>query len=168
MTAILRAGFAGAMLFLAGCAATYKPVPDGYTGPIAAIKDTAEDESSSKARLFYVESIDGNEIENASVATRRNSTNTGFRVFTRIVIRDIPIRPMKLKIVGTHVTGAPIHEIAARVAGTFFSVEGVLDFTPKEGVLYGVRGELKKDASRIWIENATTNEIVSEVISANK
>jgi hypothetical protein len=146
------------VLFLSACA-TYKPVPDGYTGPVALIRDSAQSESAGKGQLFYVQSIDGNPIQNARNATRQSSTNTGFVVNTRDVERQVPIRPLKLRLIATHVTGAPIHELASRAAGTFFSVEGDVEFTPKAGVMYAVRGELKKGASSVWIEDVATKEV---------
>jgi hypothetical protein len=146
--------------FLSACA-TYKAVPDGFTGPMAIIKDTAEPDSGSKGIVFYVSSIDDNPVQNARIATRQSSQGTGFSLNTRGFSRPVPVRAMKLRLVGTHVTGAPIHELASRAAGTFFSVEGDITFTPKEGVMYRVQGDLKKTGSSVWIEVEDTKEVVA-------
>ena len=43
---------------ISGCAAQYKPIPDGYSGPTATIEDTKEREGDYKARFFVVTEID--------------------------------------------------------------------------------------------------------------
>jgi hypothetical protein len=148
----LRAGVAAALLFLAACATHHNPVPDGYTGPVATLIDTGTTEDGSRARIFYVESIDDIRIDNARSATRRSSYGTGMSLHMRTHERQIPVRAMKLKLIGSHVVAAPIHEIASRAAGTFFEVEGVIEFTPQPGATYLVRGDLKKQGSSVWLE----------------
>jgi hypothetical protein len=147
-----------------GCAA-YKPVPEGYTGPVATLRDASETEDVSKARQFYVAAIDGNRVENSRSVTRQASHGMGFLLISRGYERTVPVRAMKVKLIATHVVSAPIHELASRAAGTFFEVEGVVDFTPKAGVRYVVRGELKKNASSVWIEDEATNEVVTAKVS---
>lgn len=160
------AGFVliAAISSLVGCA-VYKPVPDGFAGPVAVIRDSAETESGSKGRLFYVAEVDGNHIDNALTATKQASYGRGFSLFTSTTARAVPIRPMRLKLVGSHVVAAPIHELASRAAGTFFRVEGVTEFTPTAAHKYVVRGELKKDASNVWIEDDETNEVVTAKVT---
>lgn len=51
--------------------------------------------------------------------------------------------------------------MTSMAAGTFFSVEGVVDFRPVAGRNYLVKGELKKDGSPIWIEDEASGEIVT-------
>jgi hypothetical protein len=152
-------------LALGGCA-TYKPVPDGYSGPTARIADSTYQETGGKGRLYYIESIDGNKIENARSATGQASYGRGFNLSTRGVTRDVPIRKMRLRLIGTHVTAAPIHEIASRAIGEFFSVEGEIDFTPEAGKVYEVRGELTKAVASVWIADLNSGESVSEKIIA--
>jgi hypothetical protein len=71
---------------------------------------------------------------------------------------------MKLTLVGTHSTAAPIHEIASRAAGTFFSVEGVVSLNPEEGKRYEVKGVLAKEQSCVWIEEFGTNKVISDKV----
>lgn len=73
---------------------------------------------------------------------------------------------MKVKLVGTHQTAAPIHEIASRMSGTFFSVEGVVEFKPLERHRYEVTGELMKQRSCVWVADATTAEPATEKVCA--
>ncbi len=150
---------------LAGCA-TYQHVPENYAGPVVTIADSAFALTSAKGMLFYVESIDGNPVRNARNATAQSSYGQGFRLTTGIAHRQVRVVPMKLKIVGTHVTAAPIHELASRAAGEFFTVSGEVDFTPVAGRRYVVDGELTKQLASVWVRDAETGQPVTEKITA--
>jgi hypothetical protein len=156
---------AAAVLALAGCA-TYQHAPDGYTGPTAEISDTSYYETGSKGVLFYVKSIDGNAIQNARNATGSASYGRGFALTAQSETRRVRIEPIKLKLVGTHVTAAPIHEIASRAIGEFFTVEGEVSFLPVAGKKYEVVGNLKKTETSVWIRDAESRERVSEIVIA--
>jgi WD40 repeat protein len=58
----------------------------------------------------------------------------------------------------------PIHEFASRTAGTFFEVEGVVEFNPAPNGKYKVSGSLSKITSAVWIEDLETHEIVTEKV----
>lgn len=151
------------LVSISGCA-TYKPVPEGYTGPTATIVDTGFAEGGAKAQMFVVLEVDGNRILNSLAETASASYGRGFALIPRFVSRQVPVKPMKLTLRATHVTGAPIHAIFSQAAGTFFSVEGTVDFTPAPEGRYVVRGELKKDESAVWIADAATNEPVTQKV----
>jgi hypothetical protein len=152
------------LAFLAGCA-MYEPVSGGYNGPVAVIRDSAESEDTMKGRLFFVEEVDNNRINNIRISTRQASAGRGFWLATGYAMRPVPARTMRLKLVGTHVVAAPIHEMASRAIGTFFDVEGVIEFTPRPNGKYTVRGELKKNASSVWIEDDETREPASAKVT---
>jgi hypothetical protein len=118
--------------------------------------------------LFVAEEIDGQEIDNSISATRRAGVNRGLSINLKVSERAVPAKPMKVKLIGTHQTGAPIQEIVSRMAGNFFSVEGVVDFDPTPGGDYEVRGELSKDASTVWIEDARTHLPVTNKVTTAK
>lgn len=141
---------------LGGCATLSEPVPTGYKGPVVAVSDTGSREDSTKAQFFALLEIDGNEVMNSIRETRSASYGQGFALTTKYTTRNVPVRPMKVKLTGTHQTAAPIHEIASRMAGTFFSVDGVVDFRPVAGRQYIVTGELKKERSCVWIADIET------------
>ena len=153
------------LVALSGCATYEPPVPVGYTGPTASIGEHGISEDSSKAKLFYVEAIDGKPVRSSLIATRRATAGRGFSLAMDYVVHTVPARPLRLKLVGTHVTGAPIHEIASRAAGTFFSVEGELTFTPEPDGEYFITGKLQKEGSAVWVADARTEKPVSTVIS---
>jgi len=148
---------------LAGCA-TYNPIPEGYTGPIATITDSGHAEDGSKAQLFALTDIDGNHIMNSFWASANASEGRGFSLTVVISERKIPAKPMKATLKASHTTAAPIHAIASKMAGTFFSVEGTADFEPKPNGKYVVKGELSKGGSSVWIEDLDTGQIVSQKI----
>src|SRR5215203_6117068 len=124
-----------------GCA-NYKPVPEGYTGPVATVSDSGFAEDGSKAQLFVLDGVDGNRIANSFGASASASHGRGFALSMSIVDRQVPAKPMKVALRASHTTAAPIHAIASQMAGTFFSVEGVVDFTPQPNGKYVVKGEL--------------------------
>lgn len=142
---------------LAGCAA-YKPVPDGYGGPTAILSDTGFTESGTKAQLFAAVEVDGNRIHSSFGASASASHGKGASLTMQIVERYVPARAMKVTLRASHTTGAPIHAMAMQLAGTYYSVEGVVDFNPKALGRYAVKGELKKEGSSVWIEDITTGQ----------
>jgi hypothetical protein len=151
-------------LLATGCA-TYEPVSKDYTGPTATLKDTGMSEDGSKAQMFAATNIDGNRVMNAFWASAVASNGRGNNLSTVFPERQVKATPMKVTLKGSHATGAPIAAIASQIAGTFFSVEGVVDFTPQPNGKYAVKGELKKEKSSVWIEDIETGKPVSEVIS---
>lgn len=152
---------------LASCA-IYKPVPDGYTGPVAMLADSGFSEDGTKAQLFSLMEVDGNAVQSSFGASASASYGQGFALTTRIVSRPIPAKPMKVKLKGAHTTGAPIHAIFSQMSGTFFSVEGIADFDPVPGGDYVVKGTLKKNGSLVWIEDVRTGEAVTRKISGSE
>lgn len=157
-----------ATIVLTGCASLHEPVPAGYAGPTAQVADSGFHESGGKAQLFVLQEVDAKTINSSIFESRKASQGRGFALTTRYVTRSLPVQPMKVKLIGTHQTAAPIHEIASRAAGTFFSVEGVVDFTPTANGSYVVKGELKKDGSSVWIEDASTNQPVTEKVRSKQ
>ncbi|WP_139351771.1 hypothetical protein [Polaromonas sp. A23] len=150
-------------LSLHGCA-TYKPVPEGYTGPVAVVADSGTPGDGRKSVIFAMMDVDGQAISTSFGASASASYGQGASLTTRFIARPVPAKPMKVRLKGSHITGAPIHAMASQIAGTFFSVEGVVDFTPVAGGSYVVKGELKKGASSVWIEDRATGLPVTEKI----
>ena len=148
---------------LSGCA-TYEPTKD-YTGPTATLRDTGLSEGGSKAQMFAATEIDGNRVMNAFWASANASQGRGASLTTVYPSRKVKAAPMKVTLRASHATGAPIAAIASQMAGTFFSVEGVVDFTPRPDGNYVVKGELKKEKSSVWIEDVETGKPVTTVIS---
>lgn len=162
----MRRVFATAVLGVALTAcATYEPVPQGYAGPTATVIDTGFSEDGTKAQLFALVAIDDNRIANAFGASANASYGRGASLTTVFPERSVQARPMKVTLRASHATGAPIHAMASQLAGTFFSVEGSVDFSPQERRKYRVTGELKKEKSSVWIEDVDTGKPVTTMIS---
>lgn len=152
------------VLALAGCATVSPSVPETYRGPVVTLSDTGYADGSGKGVFFAVLAIDGRDIQNSLRETRVASQGQGFALSSRYTSRSVPVAAVKLSLVGTHQTAAPVHEIAARLAGTFFRVEGSVDFKPVEGRSYIVTGELKKERSCVWVADADSRQTVTEKV----
>lgn len=151
-------------LVLSACATSYDPIPKDYAGPVAKLTDSGRYQGNTTAKLFVLSAIDGNGVDNSLGATRGASFNQGFMITMKVSSRQIPVRPMKVTLIGTHQTAAPIHELFKRATGSFLSVEGTVDFSPKANGHYVVKGELTPESSSVWIEDEETKEVVTEKI----
>ncbi len=155
----------GGALLVSGCATQYQPVPEGYRGPTATIRDSGLAEDSTKAQMFAVVEIDGERVMNAFWASAQRSHGQGPMLSTEFPERKVKAAPQRLTLRGSHATGAPIHAMASQLLGTFFSVEGTVEFTPQHNGVYVVKGELSKAKSSVWIEDAQTGQRVSSSVS---
>lgn len=153
-----------AFLWLSGCA-TYRPIPEDYSGPTATVNDSGAVEDGTKAQLYVLAAIDGHAIKTSLDKTRDASHGKGFNLTAVVIGRRIQAKPTKVKLIATHVTAAPIHEFASRVAGIFFAVEGEVEFSPVADSTYVIRGDLQKEGSSVWIEDSQTKERVAEVVA---
>ena len=151
------------LLAVSGCA-PLPAVPDGYPGPTARVSDSREYENGGKAAFFVLAAINGRPIETSLEASRRASYGKGFSLSAQYIERQVPAESMRVKLIGTHQTVAPIHEIFSRLGGHFQSVEGVVDFKPASNGNYIVKGELNSSGSAVWIENRDTGERVTEKV----
>ena len=84
-----------------------------------------------------------------------------------LVARKVEAKPARYTLRGSHLSKAPIDELARRAVGTFLTVEGEIVFDPKPGVIDRLNGQLGKDGSAVWIEEFETGNVVSERITAN-
>jgi len=157
---------ASCALLLTGCS-TYQPVPKEYTGPTATLQDSGFAEDGTKAQVFAAKEIDGSPIMNAFRASEAASRGRGASLTAVFPERKVKAVPMKVTLEASHATGAPIAAIASQMAGTFFSVKGVVDFTPRPDGKYIVKGELRKEKSSVWIEDVETGKPVTTVVSSN-
>lgn len=132
---------------LTGCA-SYNPIPDGYAGPRAKIKDSFEVHSRSKADFFSVEAVDGQRIENGRILTRVRNSGRGLDMTPHVVEREVPVRPLTLRLVGRTEYAAPI----LALTNTVYEVKGDVQFVPQAGKTYVVYGRLSESNSAVWIE----------------
>ena len=138
-------------LSLSGCATVAPSIPANYTGPRATLQDSGAAESDSKGRVFAALEIDGERVNNSLRETRLASQGRGFSLSFRLTDREVLAKKLKVKLIGTHIVAAPIHEIASRAAGTFFSIEGEVELIAEAGEAYIVTGNLSKEKSCVWV-----------------
>lgn len=148
-----------AVAAVSGCA-TNNPIPDGYTGPRAMIKDSVKAHSRSKADFFYVEAVDGQNIENSRIKTRQVNQGRGMFMAPVALGREIPARPTTLKLVGRTEYSAPILALTNAV----YQVKGDIQFEPVANKSYVVKGELGENYSAVWLEDVETSAVVGTKI----
>jgi hypothetical protein len=144
---------------LSGCA-TYKPVPEGYTGPTATIKDTFKTFGGSKAEFFYLAEVDGHGVQNSRTASLDNSRGMGMILRTFPIHRAVPTTPQSFTIVARTEYAAPILAMTHEV----YQVKGVIQLTPEAGKTYVVKGVLNGDASAVWLEEEASQQVIGEKI----
>jgi hypothetical protein len=151
---------------LLGCAAQERLAEaPSYVGPTATISDHGEPVDATKSVLFYLESIDGKKLRTSVQATRKATDGRGFRLSSKYLEHTVPARPLALKIVGTHMTAAPIQEIGLRLSGELLKVEGEVSFAPESGRDYVVYGRLVHGHSFVCIADAKDGHCLSTMVT---
>lgn len=163
----VRGAAIGAIVALAACATT-EPVPKDYAGPTATLRDSGVPGGGSKSQMFAAVEIDGHGIRNAFGESAMASRGLGNLLISKFPERKVKATAMKVALRCSHVTGAPIAAFASQLAGTFYSVEGEVDFSPSPGGRYVVKGELTREQSSCWIEDEDTSQPVTRVITTAK
>ena len=151
-------------IFLFGCAMATNPVPETYAGPTATVTDSTTAVEGDLDQMFWVAAIDGKGIPNSYVASQAASRGQGPFLTTKIVSRRVEAKPQSVKLIGSHITAAPIIMLLAMPVGKFTTIEGEVEFTPSPGGAYVVKGDLR-DKGAVWIEDANTHEIVTEIVT---
>ncbi len=163
MKSRIAAVFALTMLF-AGCASFQPSVPEGYTGPVATIRDSAGSLSSNKADLFYVAKVDDRTVRDSQTETISRNQGRGFSMTPAVLDHDVPARPTTLSLVGVTHYAAPI----LALTNPAYKVEGTIQFTPEPKKIYVVRGSLGADKSSVWLEEDGTGVVLGKVESQPK
>ncbi|RZI83286.1 MAG: hypothetical protein EOP38_13150 [Rubrivivax sp.] len=149
------------LLALSGCA-SYKPVPEGYAGATATIKDSFAMLGQSKVNFFYLEEVDGHGVQNSRKASLDNSRGMGMHIRPFPIYRAVPVAPQSFTIVARTEYAAPILTMTHEV----LQVKGVVQMTPEAGKIYVVRGKLKSDHAEVWLEEESTHAVVGDKIQS--
>lgn len=150
------------MLSVTACATFQEATPKDYAGPTARIVDTMAFDHQQITLLFVVSEINGREILSSINTTRVSSHGQGMIVKPTVIGRAVPAQRLKLKLEGTQYLAMPIVVMGAKAMGLFLEFEGVIEFVPEENKTYLVKGDLKKGASSLWIEDEATGKVVGE------
>ena len=147
------------IIVLSGCE-TPPLLPDDYDGPIARVYDTVDNRETKSAHFLELDKVDGKRIKGSIGSSLEASYGQGAILTVVQTSREVPAgNELKLSLLGMRKYAAPILEI---INGSH-KVSGDIVFTPEEGKSYNVNGELSKEYSAIWLEDAEGN-IVSEKI----
>ena len=140
---------AAASVVLSGCVTS--PIPDNYSGPLATIRDSGVAETSNRSQFFFLAEVDGQHVDNARSVSKRANSGRGFALAPQSFSRQVPAKPSTLTLKGEVEYGAPIQ--AMLNAGTLYSVEKKMTFTPQSGRTYVVKGILTADKKDVWLED---------------
>ncbi len=151
------------LVALGGCATTAPSVPEGYSGPVAIIKDSVKPWSKSKADFFYISEIDDRRIEDSRTRTLRMNQGRGFSMSPSVVERNVPAQKATFTLVGRTEYAAPILALTK----TVYQVTGKITFSPETYRNYVVRGELGENYSAVWLEDEASGKTVGEKIEVN-
>ncbi len=151
------------ILTLGGCATETSPIPEGYSGPIAIIKDSIKVYDSRKTDYFSLEAIDERNIPNSRLSTRIANKGKGFRMAPVLMERKVPVQIATFKIVARTEYAAPI----LALSNTVYQVIGKVSFTPEVGKAYVVKGELGENYSGVWIEEESSHKVVVNKTEVN-
>lgn len=145
---------------LSGCATFVPSVPEGYSGPVAIVKDSVKPYSQSKADFFYLSEINGQRIGNSRVKTLLMNQGRGFNMSPSVVERNVPAQEATFTLVGRTEYAAPI----LALTNTVYQVTGKITFSPGQYRNYIVRGELGENYSAVWLEDEADGKIIGEKI----
>lgn len=148
------------VVLLAGCVNFASPIPEGYQGPVATIKDSAQTHSASKADFFYVTEVDGKRIEDSRSKTLQVNYGRGMIMDPVVLDRQVPAGTRVLKIVGRTEYAAPILTLTNPV----YQVLGEVTLDLESSKSYVVRGDLGENYSAVWVEDEGANGIVGSKV----
>jgi hypothetical protein len=107
--------------------------------------------------MFWLNEVDGKQIKTSPGETAAKNQGRGFSMSPVFIGRDVPAKPLKLQLVGSRIFAAPI----LALTNPSYRVEGTVDFEPKDGKVYEVRGEVGEKYSAVWVVDAGTGEAVT-------
>ena len=148
-------------LLVAGCHGAAPPVPAGYQGGVATLKDTVEVAPNADCGSFFVlTQYDGQPARNAYIESSAANTGVGAHwAHLREYARAVPARAGSFTLAGGTHCAATLMEYSAWTHAHL--VEGTVAFTPQAGAVYVVRGALTEEASAVWIAEEASGRQVS-------
>jgi hypothetical protein len=105
---------------------------------------------SDKAEIFSMVKVDGKPIDNAFSRTAAYSEGMGLGMSVQNDERRVPVKPMKVELLGLVYYPAPI----STMFNPTYETRQTAQFQPMAGQTYVVRGRLGKSGSSVWIETA--------------
>lgn len=148
---------------LSGCASS--GVPKGYTGPVAKVSDSLNHRSASQVEIFMVTKVNDRFVQNTEQATAMANQGMGLGyAATKVIERDIPAQPVKLKLIGRTRYASDMQALF----GQNYEVAGEVLLQARPNAQYVVNGELTKARQAVWVEDKATGKIVTQVVTGRR
>jgi len=129
----------------------------GATAQVATIRDTAISDGPSKAQIYFVDKVQGKEVDNALRATARANANRGLNMAPQEVERQVLAdSEVAVALRGEVTFAAPILYLVNM--GKAYKVAQLLQFRLKPNGVYRVVGRLAETGSAVWLEDEETGD----------
>jgi hypothetical protein len=151
-------------LALSACAAPPRQPAIGeyvlYAGAGAMVADSMPKYQNSRAEFCVLKALAGKTIDTAISETRTASFGKGATILARPKEREVDAASTQATIACETFFAAPVLALLQSAP----SVEGVVDFKPKRGRSYVVKGQLSATESAVWIEDAHSGELATSIV----
>jgi hypothetical protein len=151
---------AGSALLFGGCATYEKPIPEGYSGPVATVADSGQVQSSKLVHIYEMTQVDGRKLQGSHLATLHANQGRGFSQTPVILTNKVPARELRVSLGAATVYAAPI----LAMTNPTCRVNGEAKFNAEADKMYRVTGALTPEQCAVWIEDASTGAVVTEKI----
>lgn len=154
------------VLAITGCASPKPITPyDIQDNNSVSVTDTSSRSGRGQGHFFFLEKVDEIAIHNSLIASSKASSGQGLNLVISTTTRKLPVKRMKLSLVGQVHHSAPIGYMMN--SGENFKVGGLVEFLPEIGQSYRVNGILSAAYSAVWVEDINGN-IASEIIDVGE
>ncbi|NVJ59348.1 MAG: hypothetical protein HWE27_03105 [Gammaproteobacteria bacterium] len=148
-------------LMFYGCAAPYKPVPEGYTGSIAYVEDTYSHKQTSTAHFYELAMVNGRHIESSWGATRSRNYGRGREFDPVMVKRRLPAEPLEVTIQAYQFFSTDFESMI----GDNYLLQHTFNFTPKANEEYRVKGDVLWLRTSVWLEDSNGEKVEGSFLS---
>ena len=128
------------------------PIPAGYSGPTAFIRDSALPGEGSRVDYFFVSEVDARSVARNLDTARAISRGKGFSPLKPLEFgRFVPAVPLIIKLEGRSAHPTPLQEISNILWMHRTSEVLAVELEPDQR--YVVRGRLGAGNSEVWLEH---------------
>ena len=110
----------------------------------------------SQRSVFFAHEVDGREIRTSELETSQRNQGRGSQITPFVLTHPVAARPTRFTVSGATIYASPI----LAMVNPNCSVDGDVEFTPVEGHAYVVTGRLDPAACSVWIQDASTGQVV--------
>lgn len=152
---------------LAGCATlphfdAFQPAtPADYDGPTANVADAVQAVGPQRLHVFEITHVDGRRLASSSTATRRAGQGGSMTVTPVALTNELAVRPTRVRLQAATQYASPVVALSQPSCRTV----GDVDFTPRAGARYAVRGRIDSGACEAWIEDLATGQPATAKVS---